>query len=93
MSKVWFIIGAVAFITVVIELGALMGEDLIPNAPERPNSFEDASFWSILTNPLTNILYFIQLVPLSSGYQFLAVILSILGIGVIWSLVELARGV
>ncbi len=92
MSKVWFIIGAISFISVVITLGALIGEDVIPNAPERP-TFDNPSVWDYLSYPIDNLVYFMKLVPLSSSYEIVAIVLSILTLGVVWSVIEVIRGV
>jgi hypothetical protein len=101
-TKVWFIVGAVAFITIVVWLGSLMGSNLIPNAPERPSIEyrETNTIWDKIANgfstvvfPFQELGYFISLTFLSSSFSILGIILTILTIGVIWCIIEIIRGV
>lgn len=87
-SKLYFVIGAFAFILFVTQMGAIIGIDMIPNAPTTPQPPT-----SIIDTIFTNFGYFFQLMGLSSAYAFIGFILAIISVGMIWAIIELIRGV
>jgi hypothetical protein len=93
MTKVWFILGTFAFITFVVQMGALMGSSIVTNAPPPPTIPDVPTAWDYLTYPVANIGYFFQLMAVSSTYTVVGVILSIFLVGLIWAIIELIRGV
>lgn len=94
-TKVWFVIGAFSFILIITQLGALMGETLISNAPPSPATLAapPSNFLATLGYIAENIGYFFTLMGLSSTYAILGIVLLILTVGMIWAVIELIRGV
>jgi hypothetical protein len=93
ISKVQFIFTAFAFIFIVTQLGAIAGANIITGlgdfTPPKPP-----------TNPLEfflyvfqNIVFFFELMTVSSAYTFVGGILVILVVGIVWCVLELIRGV
>jgi hypothetical protein len=76
-----------AFILFVSQMGALMGQTIVSDAPTPPipSGIADAI--------VTNFAYFFTLMTISSGYAFVGLILSVLFAGMIWAIVEVIRGV
>ena len=93
MSKVWFILGSFAFITVVTQIGALMGSTIVENAPDSPTLPDAPTVWNYITWPISNVIYFIQLMTISSAYAFVGAITLIIVVALIWAVLELIRGV
>jgi hypothetical protein len=92
-SKVYFIIGAFAFITFVTQIGALMGSSIISDAPPSPTIPDNPELLDYVFWPIDNMAYFLLLATLSSGYAFVSIILGIFSLGIVWAVIELVRGV
>ena len=87
-SKLYFVMGAFAFILFVTQIGEIIGLDMIPNAPTTPQAPT-----SIIDTIFTNFGYFFQLMGLSSAYALVGFVLAVISIGMIWAIIELIRGV
>lgn len=86
-TKVWFIVGSIAFILVVVALSDMIGINVISgNTNYEVQSINYA-------NPFETIGFFINLMSISSTFNFVGIILITLSAGVLWAIVELIRGV
>jgi hypothetical protein len=93
-GKVSFIIGAFAFITVITQIGALIGGDLITNAPPRPTTPSNSlNVLEFIQYSFSNLGYFFSLMRVSSAYAWAGAICSIFVVGIIWCIIEIVRGV
>lgn len=92
MTKVWFITGAFAFITFMTQISAIMGADLVDNAPPPPEIPDQPTLIDYIYWPFQNLGYFFQLMTISSGYAFLGAIFGVFSLGIIWAVTELIRG-
>jgi len=92
-EKTYFIMFAFAFIFIVTQIGAMYGATILTGT-------ENFTPPPIPTDPLgyvlyvfQNIAFFFMLMTVSTTFAFLGVILTILGVGVAWAVLELIRGV
>ena len=93
MSKTFFILSYTIFVFFLIQILALMGQNIINNAPNPPIIPPQPTILDYIVYPFLNIGYFFQLMAISSTYALIGLILLPFNIALIWSVIELIRGV
>ena len=94
MANTKLAIFCIMFILLTTQIGALMGESIFSNTPNAPTPPSEPDNWlGYITWPFENIIYFFQLMGISSAYTFLGTINIILILVIIMWVIELVRGV
>jgi len=94
ITKVEFFVFYTMFLFAIIQITAMMGSDIITNAPTVPTIPAVPTAWDYLSYPFENIAYFFTLAALRSSFAiFGAIIITPFAIGVIWAVIELVRGI
>lgn len=91
MDKLEFIVFYTLFILVVIQLSGMAGQTIFSDSPE----FSDVPTDTVsILNPLDNFGFWVGLLSISTEYQIVfTLVITPFIIGIVWILVELARGV
>lgn len=90
-TKLEFILFYSLFVLFVVQLSGMAGQTIFADSP----AFTDVPMDELsILNPLTNFGFWVGLLTISTEYQILfSLVMLPLIIGLVWSLVELARGI
>jgi hypothetical protein len=91
ITKLEFILFYTLFVLFIAQISGMAGQSLLKDVPAFKNVPTDATS---LLNPLTNMQFWLGMLTVSSDYQIIfTLILLPLIIGLVWSIIELVRGV
>ena len=91
ITKLEFILFYTLFVLFIAQISGMAGQSLLKDVPAFKNVPTDATS---LLNPLTNMQFWLGMLTVNSDYQIIfTLILLPLIIGLVWSIIELVRGV
>ncbi len=94
LSKLEFILFYSTFLFFIMQLSAMAGYTVISNAPPTPELSGTPSVLDSLIWVFANLGYFFALMTVSTEFFLFGVmILTPFVVGVVWMLLELARGI
>lgn len=90
-TKLEFILFYSLFILFVVQISGMAGQTIFADSPAFANVPTDEA---TILNPLTNLSFWIGMLTISTEYQILfSIIILPLIIGLVWSFVEMVRGI
>ncbi len=94
MNKLSFILFYSTFLFFIMQISAMAGADIVQNAPTTPTMSGTPNVVTYLVWVFANMGYFFSLMAVSSEFFLFGVfILTPFIIGMVWTILELARGV